>query len=62
MGRHKTEEIVAIHNQKGEVVCTSCLGDTPWYDAIKTEDDVITRDAIGNKEKIVFCHKCKKKL
>ena len=62
MGRHKTEEILAIYNQRGEVICTSCLGDTPWYDAIKTEDDVITQDAMETKNEIIFCDKCKKKL
>jgi NAD-dependent SIR2 family protein deacetylase len=62
MGRHKTEEIIAIHNQKGEVVCTNCLGNTPWYDAINTEDDMITQDAMDAKEEIIFCDKCKKKL
>ena len=48
--------------ESGEVVCTNCLGDTPWYDAIKAEDDVITQDALEGKDEIIFCDKCKKKL
>ena len=62
MGSYRTEEILGVLNKRGEVVCTDCLGDTPWYDAVKTEDDVITQNRVKSKKEIFFCDRCKKRL
>ncbi len=56
MSRYQKEDILGLHFDSGEVICSKCATKDEW-NGMK-ENEII----VENEEEVVFCDRCKEQL
>jgi hypothetical protein len=60
MGRYKLEEIAAIQDSEGSVICMECATAEEMTEL--TEDEIIETKEVEETENFIFCDRCKKRI
>lgn len=56
-----TEQVVAMSNDDGEIICCDCMAENEWSN-IKANNVIVYDDIVDDKDRIHFCDRCEEKL